>query len=239
MYIVRNLREALVILRDCWVLADDNIDTEIAVLSGDAVDWSTLTSEVEKLLVHAALDLEDPSVDVVTFVHIVRNVDDWAIFGERIKTPVENIIKGVHIDGNMEILTIDKLDGLAMLGSMLMEIDLHGFPGRGVVVRANCRLSSTRRQGSIETLGDVVADLIVGIGSVVRSPSARITANSAVFTLDVDWSLRLGVTAEDLLLLGGSSAGGSLGDVLLNGFKAPSGGTGDSESSDSEVVHHF
>ena len=52
-------------------------------------------------------------------------------------------------------------------------------------------------------MGDVVADLIVGIISVVRSPSARITANHAVFTLDVDGSLRLGVSAEDLLLLVG------------------------------------
>ena len=159
---------------------------------------------MEKLLVHAALDLEDPSVDVAMSVTIVIIVDDRAIFGERIKTPVENIIIGVHIDGNMEILTIDHLDGLAMLGSTLMEIDLHGSPGRGVVVRANCRLSSTRNLGSIETFGDVVADLIVGIITVVRSPSARITAHIAVFTLDVDRSLRLGVTAEDLLLLGGS-----------------------------------
>ena len=159
---------------------------------------------MEKLLVHAALDLEDPSVDVAMSVTIVIIVDDRAIFGERIKTPVENIIIGVHIDGNMEILTIDHLDGLAMLGSTLMEIDLHGSPGRGVVVRANCRLSSTRNLSSIETFGDVVAYLIVGIRSVVRSPSARITAHIAVFTLDVDRSLRLGVTAEDLLLLGGS-----------------------------------
>ena len=175
----------------------------MAVFSGDTVDWSTLASEVDKLLVHAALDLEVKSLDIVIGVGIVILEDDWAIFGERIKTPVENIIKGVHIDGNKEILTIDKLDGLAMLGSMLMEIDLHASPGSGVVA---CwyRLSSSSNLAIIEIIADVVADLIVGIISVVRSPSARITAFHAVFTLDVDGSLRLGVAAEDLLLLGGS-----------------------------------
>ena len=157
---------------------------------------------MEKLLVHAALDLEVKSLDIVIGVGIVILEDDWAIFGERIKTPVENIIKGVHIDGNKEILTIDKLDGLAMLGSMLMEIYLHDSPGSGVVAWYRC--SSSRNLAIIEIIADVVADLIVGIITVVRSPSARITAFHAVFTLDVDGSLRLGVAAEDLLLLGRS-----------------------------------
>ena len=158
-------------------------------------------------------------------VTIVVYFDDCAIFGERIKSPFKNIIISVHIDGDMEILTIDNLDGLVMLSRIFMEIDFHGPPGCGVAARSYNIPSSPRRNGCFEISGDVVASLIVGIISAIRCPSAWITAKHADFTLNVDWSVRLSVTAENLLYLFFNLAG-RFGDGLRNVVEDSTGAAG-------------
>ena len=149
----------------------------MAVFLGDTVDWISLASELNKLLIHAALDSQGPFVEAILLVDIVIITNDGAIFRERIKTPGENIIVGVHINGNPDKLAIDNMEGMAMLGIMSIEINLFGIPLSGAVFISFPSFPCVKVLILKIVVGDVLADLIIGvIISTVSSPSARITA---------------------------------------------------------------